>query len=311
MLFHELSIKTMDPAFLQAKKIIQKAHKNCRPMNAWNEKSQSKFARCTEQLITSISWLGEAFEYIENFAAGNMNSPMPIEAQIGHLTINPNDKKYYESHGLETVIQNIKDMSESSTTTIICSEIPGCQEKVRRTILQLLMMEWGILELGDLAAGLFLANHYSLIGPYFGSTDGPDWPHTPLSKEPSLQESYLHKEMMRVTEVLSKGKLKNISILDLPAFGSKIAHLERQHKRVSNWPSEVSFSIRDEMDVSLKTAFENYKVLIDHWQSYMQKIYMKDLNARFSPEMENNYLFDFTKYIKEDMRTFLIALHGS
>ena len=267
MFLYELSIKTMEPAFLQAKKIIQQAHENCRSMNAWNEKSQM-FARCTKQLIASISWLGEAFEDIEKFVAGNLNSTMPIEAQIGHLTINPNDRKYYESHGLETVIQNIKQMSESITTTTICSEIPGCQEKVRRTILQLLMMEWGILELGDLSAGLFLANHYSLIGPYFGSTDGPNWPHTPLSKEPSLQESYLHKEMMRVTEVLSNGTLKNISMLDLPAFGSKIAHLERQHRRVSNWPSEVNFSILDEMNVSLPIAFRNYKLLIDHWKSY-------------------------------------------
>ena len=38
---------------------------------------------------------------------------------------------------------------------------------------------------------------------------------------------------------------------------------------------------------------------------------MKDSSARFSPEMENNYLFDFTNYIKEDMKTFLIAHHGS
>ena len=109
------------------------------------------------------------------------------------------------------------------------------------------MMQWGILELGDLAAGIFLANHYSFIGPYFGSTDGPNWPHSPLSKDPSLQESHLHKEMIRTTEVLSKGKLTNISILDLPAFGSKIAHLEWQHRRISNWPSEVSFSILDEL----------------------------------------------------------------
>ena len=61
----------------------------------------------------------------------------------------------------------------------------------------------------------------------------------------------------------------------------------------------------------MQTAFENYKILIDHWKSFMQKVYMKDLSARFSPEMENNYLFDFTKYIREDMKTFLIAHHGS
>ena len=54
-------------------------------MNAWNEKSQNKFARCTDQLIASIPWLGEVFDDIENFAAGNMNSTMPLEAQIGQL----------------------------------------------------------------------------------------------------------------------------------------------------------------------------------------------------------------------------------
>ena len=103
----------------------------------------------------------------------------------------------------------------------LCSktEIPGCQEKARRAILQLLMMlQWGIMGFGDLAAGLFLVNHYSFIGPYFGSTDGPNWPHTPLSKDPSLQESFLHKEMMRITEVLSEGKLKHISILAFACF---------------------------------------------------------------------------------------------
>jgi hypothetical protein len=131
--------------------------------------------------------------------------------------------------------------------------------------------------------------------------------------------------MMRITEVLSEGKLKHISILDLPAFGSKIAHLEWRHKRISNWPSEVSFSILDEIrptttlnpstnnqtNVPLQTVFENYKILIDHWKSYMQKVFMKDLSARFSPEMKNNYLFDFTSYIREDMKTYLIAHYGS
>ena len=61
----------MEPAFVQAKKIVQKAHENCKPMSAWNENSQN-FARCTEQLNASISWLGEAFDDIENFVAGHM-----------------------------------------------------------------------------------------------------------------------------------------------------------------------------------------------------------------------------------------------
>ena len=50
-------------------------------MNAWNEKSQ-KFARCTEQLIASISWLRESYEDIENFVAGNMILNTPIGAGV-------------------------------------------------------------------------------------------------------------------------------------------------------------------------------------------------------------------------------------
>ena len=70
----------MEPAFLQAKKIIQEAHENCRPMSAWNENSQ-RFARCTEEL-KSISWLGPAFEVIENFVADHMILTMPNEAGV-------------------------------------------------------------------------------------------------------------------------------------------------------------------------------------------------------------------------------------
>ena len=50
-------------------------------MNAWNEKSQN-FATCTEQLIASISWLGESYEDIENFVAGNMILTMQIGAGV-------------------------------------------------------------------------------------------------------------------------------------------------------------------------------------------------------------------------------------
>ena len=105
------------------------------------------------------------------------------------------------------------------------------------------MMEWGILELGDLAAGIFLANHFSLVGPYFGSTDGPNWPSTPLSKEPSLQESYLNKEMMRLTEILSNGKLKNISILKGPCLAKELARKKQTSVIIANKNVKIAKSI--------------------------------------------------------------------
>ena len=121
-------MQAMEPAFLQAKKIIQRTHSNCRPIGAWNEKS-AKFNRCTDQLIASILWLGEALEDIGKFVAGNMNSAMPIEAQIGHLTVGY-DRKHSKSNGLEEAIQNIKHISESITTSTHCSEISGCEKRL-------------------------------------------------------------------------------------------------------------------------------------------------------------------------------------
>ena len=78
MFFYELSIKVMEPAFLQAKKIIQKAHNNCGPKNAWNEKSQTKFARCTEELIESIPWLGESFKDFPNHGIDSVSSSVHL-----------------------------------------------------------------------------------------------------------------------------------------------------------------------------------------------------------------------------------------
>ena len=43
----------------------------------------------------------------------------------------------------------------------------------------------------------------------------------------------------------------------------------------------------------------------------MKKIFKKDPLARFTPEMENNFSFNFTNYIRKDMNTFLTAIHGS
>ena len=50
------------------------------------------------------------------------------------------------------------------------------------------MLEWGLFGLGEATAGLFIAYHYSKLGPYFGDLDGNKWPHFPLHKSPSLLE---------------------------------------------------------------------------------------------------------------------------
>jgi hypothetical protein len=173
------------------------------------------------------------------------------------------------------------------------------------------MWEWGVLGLGDGTSGNFLAQHYSHIGPYFGKRDGHDWPHNPLNNEPSQLELSLNEKLIEITELMSNGSLKNISILDLPAFGSTIARLEKHHKIKSNWPTEINFEIQKSNQNSVDYLFTEYKNLHNDWTDYMMRTYKKDGKAIFTQTMAGNKLSDFTRHIKSDMKTFLIAIHAS
>ena len=217
----------------------------------------------------------------------------------------------FKSNGFDIAESYIKKKSASSVIDIGCSMIPGCQEKARKIILQLLMINWGIFGIGSSSAGMFLANHFSTIGPYFGNNDGHNWPREPLSKDPLPLESMLNEMLTKITEKMSSGKLRNTSIIDLPAFGSKIPWLKKKHKRQPNWPTEMNFAIHNKNYKTISETFRNYKTLLKHWENYMEEVYRKDILIGFTPEMENNHIFNFTKYVEADLTTFLIAIHGS
>ena len=234
---------------------------------------------------------------------------MPLEVQIGQLM----EEIYLtpiESSGLEHAKTYIKNLSASLTGDIDCSMLTGCAEKTRRTLLQLQMIEWGIFGMGSSAPGSFLANHFSDLGPYFGSFDGHDWPNDPLAKAPSLLESGFHEEMVKITAIISNGKVSNISILDFVAFGSMIPWLKKHHKREPNWPIEMNFAIRHKSEDSILEIFKEYKTLIKGWKEYMERVHKRDPLNSFTSEMENKH-FNFSKYIRADISTFLIATHGS
>ena len=74
-------------------------------------------------------------------------------------------------------------------------------------------------------AGAFLVNHRSTLGSYFGNRNGHTWPNSPLNRDPFELESKFNQDMMEMTRIMSNGTLKNISILDFSAFGSRFHHL--------------------------------------------------------------------------------------
>ena len=162
---------------------------------------------------------------------------------------------FEEADGLGIIFQNL--------------QVTGCQKIVRKVILQLTMIQWGILGLGDASAGTFLANHYPSLGPYFGNIEAQNWPHSPLKNMPSKLESEFNLQMSKITEIISNGSLKNVSIMDFTAFGSKFAQLRLKHKIAPNWQTELNFAILQE-NHDRSNLFQIYKTLILDWKSYME-----------------------------------------
>ena len=174
------------------------------------------------------------------------------------------------------------------------------------------MMQWGIFGLGTASAGLYLANNFLILGKYFGDTGGSNWPHIPLHKEPTLLENEFNQLLENISYVMSNETLKNVSILDLPAFGSAIGTLRKDLKKQYDWPIETNYAVRRaNPNVNLKEIFMSYKTLVADWAEYMKHQDKKDSKDYFTLEMKSNTYLNFTRFIKQDMRTYLLTVAGN
>ena len=302
-------MKAMEAAYMKLKNITRYTYSRCQKEEAWNENNQQKFIACTEQIV-SRSWGAQVFSDIKRFVMSQYNSSMPAEIQIGEA-LEDAYKTPLASNGLSLATAFIRNHSGSVTSGSECSLLPGCLSTVRKTILQFWLIDMGIFGLADSSPGAFLAYHYSSLGNYFGRKRGHEWPQNPLGKAPTLLETKFNKQFMEMTKLLSRGNVSDVSILDFPAFGSRIGRLNKRHKRESNWPTEINFEVFKISNKSLPSAFREYKHLLTHWENYMDQVFKKDPHASFTPEMEKNQHLNFTNYIRADMETFLLSLHGS
>ena len=307
-LYHEASVIVMGKAFQKTEEMLRKSHTKCRSNEAWNEKSENQFRQCTNQLRQSFPWVYKPLNNIEKFVAKHMNSTTPTEVKVW-TALEDNNSSHDSTIRFNMALSFIE--SEASSSTLTCSEIPKCQEKARKISLQLLLIDWGIFGPGEIPAGMFLANHYPALGPYFGNTEGHKWPGDPLRNDPTPFEARLNEEMVKMTELISNRTIRNVTILDLPAFGSKIAWLLKQHRIESNWPTETNFAIKNGSDRNLNSLFMNYKILLDDWNNYLKMVYKNISQVKYTYEMKNNRNFNFTHYVKKNMKAFLLATHGS
>ena len=61
----------------------------------------------------------------------------------------------------------------------VCIEI-HCLEVTREVVIRLKMIEWGLFGLGSASTGLYVAEFFLKLGPYFGDLGGSNWPHIPF-----------------------------------------------------------------------------------------------------------------------------------
>ena len=310
LVYQNLSNIVMEASYKAARRISQSLYSKCSHTDAWEDTRSYHFADCNEEISASNPKIFGRIWYIQVFATQNFLSDMGIQVKIGQI-MEGVDLDPFSTHGLETAIAFIQEEAlNHKMSTFCCKKVIGCLEATREAILYLKLIEWGVFGLGQSTAGMFLANHYLKIGPYFGNSLENDWPHVPFYTDPSTIESTLNKVLMKITEEMSGGKLRNISFLDLPAFGSKIDQFEQQ--KGSSWSIETNFAllnmIKESNGLSMVTE---YKELLFLWNAYLKKVDQEDYSASFKPKMANNMFLNFTSYIQKDMKTFLTIMSGS
>ena len=141
----------------------------------------------------------------------------------------------------------------------------------------------------EATGGLYLAYHAQKLGNYFKNSYQNQWPYNPLHDQPNALEIKLKELLKKMTEEMSNGMLNRTSILDLPAYGSRILTLDNHQISESNWPNEVNFAIHGEHG-NMSQAFSHYKNLSHLWKEYIDSMNGEKMNSdsKFPPSLIQN-----------------------
>ena len=109
---------------------------------------------------------------------------------------------------------------------------------------------------------------------------------------PTPLEIEFNDHLMKITDILSGAKLKNISILDLSAFGSRLVSLRKDQKRYPNWFTETNFAILQKVTghsnpTPCWSVFEFWKIKLENsnlknWIFSLQKSILKLIFADYT-----------------------------
>ena len=277
----------------------QNSNKDCEPEEAWQLSNETIYKLCTKE-ITEFENLGSIID-IEAFVQSPGYSPNSLWYLFEE---NDNNGEEYSLYGLDTAIKRIKDVAANLPSTNACQG--DCLERVRYVTIQLVMLKWGYFGPLDASAGHYLAYYRSEIGSYFVNSINNLWPYHPLHNPPNDFEIRLNKVLMELTKQIYKGRISDVSVLDLAAFGSEIKSLNYLQTDDANWPNEINFAFYNHASGNMSAVFKELKQLKHAWSQYIMKITEKNSNSILKfPIDKTSTLFNYSSFIAKDIETFL------
>ena len=166
-IYHEFTSKVEERAYQAAKQVLQSLYPKCSSEEAWTVANGFIYEECTTVISRSNAKIKYALPIIKEFGKIN-NTNMIFQAQLTQLMedveLNP-----YTNNGLEVAIAYIE---ETVSNFPVKTEVRRCLECTRKVVVQLKMIEWRLFGIGQAAAGVYLAHHYSKLGPYYGNFEG-------------------------------------------------------------------------------------------------------------------------------------------
>ena len=169
-IYHEFAAKVdNEKTYKAAEKLTRKLYPKCSTDKAWSVKDIAVYEGCTAEISASNAKVKYVLPKIQAITQSN-NLTINLQAEVTQLMedveFNP-----YANDGLEVAITYI-EKKITRHLPVTCSEVQGCLESTRKIVVLLKMIEWRLLGIGEATAGLYLAYHYSMIGPYFGDVEG-------------------------------------------------------------------------------------------------------------------------------------------
>ena len=284
---------------------------NCKSSSAWDSENQALYQECTNQIIRSNRLIQKSITSIELFSA-HPHKEMTFQTELEHV-LEEIELDQGTTNGLEIALAYIENKTMSTPNqSMPCIEIEGCLERTREVLIGLQLIEWSIHGLGAVSVGQFLAYHHHMLGSYFGDQDGNEWPHIPLRRQPTPLEEDFNQLLTRATFKMSKEVTKNVSLLDLPGFASTVTTLKRGLKKQFVWPIKTNFALlQKNQKEDKRSTSASFKTLTEDWGDYMDHLTKENSAHFYTMSMKKNKHFNFTEYIQDDMKTFLITMAGN